>query len=46
MSVSIIVLPMILIFAPLIGCWMLVGNAHLYPNVLPMAFPVLQGIFN
>lgn len=44
MSFSLILLAIVLIICPLIGCWMLVANAQIYPDKLSMTFPVFNGI--
>lgn len=32
-----------LIFLPLVGEWMLIGNSYIYPDKLPMAIKILSG---
>lgn len=44
MSLSMGVLPFLLMFSPVVGEWMLVANSGIYPGQLPMAFPYLKGI--
>lgn len=43
MSVSTGILPIMLIFFPLIGEWMLVANSSIYPDKLPMALSLFSG---
>ena len=38
------IIPLILIFCPLVGEWMLVGNSDLYPKALKMSFPYFKGL--
>lgn len=45
MSLSIMLLPWILILFPLIGCWMLVGNSSIYPNNLSMGISLFDREF-
>jgi hypothetical protein len=44
MSLSVHILPIMLVISPLIGEWMLVANSSIYPNVLPMSFPYYTGL--
>lgn len=32
-----------LIFLPLVGEWMLIGNSYIYPDKLPMTIKILSG---
>ena len=45
MSLSINILPMMLIAFPLFGEWMLIANSYIYPNILPMTFPYFTGLY-
>ena len=45
MSLSITILPLMAIFFPLVGEWMLVANSSIYPNALNMTFPYFKGLF-
>lgn len=38
------IFPVILVFCPIVGEWMLVGNSDIYPSALKMTFPYLQGL--
>lgn len=44
MSITLVLIPILVIFSPLVGEWMLAANADIYPNQLPMAFPYFQGL--
>jgi hypothetical protein len=44
MSLSILILPFMLIFFPVFGEWMFTANTSIYPNVLPMTFPLFNGL--
>jgi hypothetical protein len=44
MSLTLGLLPFVVIFAPVIGEWMLVANSSIYPDKLPMRFPYFHGI--
>ena len=44
MSLSKAILPIMLIFFPLFGEWMLVANSSIYPKALPMTFPYFKGL--
>ena len=41
-SITLIVMPFMLIFFPLVGCWMLVSNNYIYPTGLPNSFNFLD----
>ena len=43
-SLSLGLMPFVLIICPLVSEWMLIGNSSIYPNKLPMKFPYFQGI--
>lgn len=43
MSLSTTILPLMLIFFPLVGCWMLVASEYIYPDKLPMSIDILKG---
>lgn len=45
MSLTITILPLMLIFFPLFGEWMLTANSSIYPDVLPMTFPLLKNLY-
>ncbi len=44
MSLTLGLLPFVVIFSSVIGEWMLVANSSIYPDKLPMAFPYFTGI--
>ena len=48
-AISHTLIPMIMIFCPLLGCWMLTGNSDIYnptqsPPILPTQFPFFNNI--
>ena len=44
MSLTLTLLPVMLIFFPVLGEWMLVTNSSIYPSALSMTFPYFTGL--
>jgi hypothetical protein len=44
MSLTLGLLPFVVVFSSVIGEWMLVANSSIYPNQLPMTFPYFKGV--
>jgi hypothetical protein len=45
MSLTITIIPIMLILFPIVGEWMLVANTSIYPNALNMTFPLFKGLY-
>jgi hypothetical protein len=46
MSLTLWLMPVMLIFFPVLGEWMLVANSSIYPNGLSISFPYFSGLLS